>query len=167
MRFFEGCSDGYFEMSEDWLVECILCGQQHRIDRRSLNISVMEQGDVFEHYFWTELTCKGCGERLFVRTKVYSNKNGDFIREDHECDDVDYIQPPVIRDARRQSCSLTNGSKRVNYGINRERFTGGRRLKHCNLSIIPKKDAQNQAPRSGPKFKRESKTYGETGAVTR
>ena len=126
MQFFEGCSDGTFEMSEDWLVECILCGQQHRIDRRFLNISIMEQGDVFEHYFWTELTCKGCGERLFVRTKVYSNKNGDFIREYHECDDVDYIQPPVIRDARRQSCSLTNGSKRITYGINRERFTGGR-----------------------------------------
>lgn len=50
MQFFEGCSDGTFEMSEDWLVECILCGQQHRIDRRFLNISIMEQGDVFEHY---------------------------------------------------------------------------------------------------------------------
>ena len=42
MQFFEGCSDGTFEMSEDWLVECILCGQQHRIDRRFLNISIME-----------------------------------------------------------------------------------------------------------------------------
>ena len=38
-------------MAEDWLVECFLCGQQYRIDRRSLNISVMEQGDVFEHYY--------------------------------------------------------------------------------------------------------------------
>ena len=146
MQFFEGYSDGIFEMSEDWLVECILCGQQHRIDRRSLNISVMEQGDVFEHYFWKELTCKGCGERLFVRTKVYSNKNGDFIREDHECDDVDYIQPPAIRDARRHSYSLTNGSKRVNYGINRERFTGGRRMD--NLCLLteerPKPSVVNQ-----------------------
>lgn len=146
MQFFEGYSDGIFEMSEDWLVECILCGQQHRIDRRSLNICVMEQGDVFEHYFWKELTCKGCGERLFVRTKVYSNKNGDFIREDHECDDVDYIQPPAIRDARRHSYSLTNGSKRVNYGINRERFTGGRRMD--NLWLLteerPKPSVVNQ-----------------------
>lgn len=49
---YNGCPDGTFEMAEDWLVECILCGQQYRIDRRSLNISVMEQGDVFEHYEW-------------------------------------------------------------------------------------------------------------------
>lgn len=42
-----------------------------------------------------------------------------------------------------------------------------RRLKHCNLSSIPKKSAQTQAPRSGPKSKTEGKTYGETGAVTR
>ena len=47
MQFYDGCSDGTFEMAEDWLVECFLCGQQYRIDRRSLNISVMEQGDLF------------------------------------------------------------------------------------------------------------------------
>ena len=51
MQFYDGCSDGTFKMAEDWLVECILCGQQYRIDRRSLNISVIEQGDVFEHLF--------------------------------------------------------------------------------------------------------------------
>ncbi len=32
------------------------------------------------------------------------------------------------------------------------------RLKYCNLSPIPKKDAQSQAPRSGPKIKIEDKT---------
>lgn len=74
MQFYDRCSDGTFEMAEDWLVECILCGQQYRIDRRSLNISVIEQGDVFEYYFWTELTCKGCGEKLFIRTKSIAIK---------------------------------------------------------------------------------------------
>jgi len=102
MQFFDGCSDGTFEMAEDWLVECLICGCQYRIDRRSLNISVMEQGDVFEHYFWTEQTCKDCGEKLFIRTKVYVTGTGDFIREDHECDTVYFILPPEIRKVNHQ-----------------------------------------------------------------
>lgn len=42
MEFYEGCSDGTFEIAKDFLIECILCGEQYRIDRHSLNISVME-----------------------------------------------------------------------------------------------------------------------------
>lgn len=61
-------------MSEDWLVECILCGQQHRIDRRSLHISVMEQGNEVEHYFWTELTCKGCGKDYLSAQRSIATK---------------------------------------------------------------------------------------------
>ena len=146
MQSFEGCSDGTFEMRKDWLVECILCGKIHRINRHSLNISVKEQGDVFEHYFWTELTCKDCGEILFVRTKVYGNKKGDFIREEHECDNVNFIQPPAIRDARRRSYSLANGNKRFNHVTNSERFTGGRKMD--NLWLLteerPKPSVVNQ-----------------------
>lgn len=96
VQFYEICSDGTFEMTKDWLVECKICGQQYRINRHSLNITVMEQGDVLEHYFWIELTCKECGEKLFVRTKVYGTIDGGFVWEDHECDTVDFLQPPAI-----------------------------------------------------------------------
>lgn len=57
----------------------------------------MEQDDLFEHYFWAERTCNGCGERHFIHTKVYGNKKGDFVREDHECDAVDFIRSPEIQ----------------------------------------------------------------------
>lgn len=131
MQFYDGCSDGTFEMAEDWLVECFLCGQQYRIDRRSLNISVMEQGDVFEHYFWTELTCKGCGEKLFIRTKVYGDKNGDFIREDHECDDVDFIRPPDIRTVNQ--AGLQNNRERLIRAHVRNPHIGGRRMREIEI----------------------------------
>ena len=96
-RFYEGCSDDTFEMTQDWFVECILCGHQYQINRNTLRISVTDQGNLFEHYFWTEFKCKECGEKLFVRTKVCENHNGEFIREDHECTDVVFLRPPIFR----------------------------------------------------------------------
>ena len=96
MQFYEGCSDGTFEVAEDWLVECTICRHGYRIDRCSLHISVMKQSDIFVHYFWAELICRECGENLLVRTKVYRNETGGFMREDHECDAVDFIKPPDI-----------------------------------------------------------------------
>lgn len=97
MQFYEGCSDGTFEMDEDWLVECTICRHRYRIDRCSLHISVMKQSYIFVHYFWAELICRECVEKLLVRTKVYRNETGGFMREDHECDAFDFIKPPDIR----------------------------------------------------------------------
>lgn len=39
MQFYERCSDGTFEVAEDWLVECTICRHRYRIDRCSLHIS--------------------------------------------------------------------------------------------------------------------------------
>lgn len=92
-----GCSDGTFEIAEDWLIECIICGSRYNIDRHTLCVTVSEHGDRVEHYFFGEAKCDCCGERLFYRVKVYGDKDGKFLYEDHECDDVDFVQPPVIR----------------------------------------------------------------------
>ena len=103
MEFYEGCSDGTFEIAKDFLIECILCGEQYRIDRHSLNISVMEhyadtpQGMMSEHYFFGECNCRGCGERLFYRAKVYECPAGEFHHMDYLCDDVDFLEEPKIK----------------------------------------------------------------------
>lgn len=103
MEFYEGCSDGTFEIAKDFLIECILCGEQYRIDRHSLNISVMdhyadtEQGRMSEHYFFGECNCKGCGERLFYRVKAYECPAGEFHHMDYLCDDVDFLEEPKIK----------------------------------------------------------------------
>ena len=62
------------------------------------------------------------------------NTGSGYIKESY--------QTPLFR---RSNCPQTKKRKDV-------------RLKHCDLSIIPKKDAQDQAPRSGPKSKIEGKT---------
>ena len=103
MEFYKGCSDGTFEIARDFLIECILCGEQYRIDRHSLNISVMEhyadtpQGMMSEHYFFGECNCRGCGERLFYRVKVYECPAGEFHHMDYLCDDVDFLEEPKIK----------------------------------------------------------------------
>lgn len=146
MQFYEGCSDGTFEMAQDWLVECIICGQQYRIGRHSLNITVMEQGGIFEHYFWAERTCRDCGEKLFIRTKVYGTGTGEFICEDHECDAVDYIQPPVIHEVGRRGSPLVNDNRHSIKVKVRDKYTGGREMD--NLWLLteerPKPSVINQ-----------------------
>ena len=123
MHFYKGCSDGAFEMAEDWLVECVLCGHQHQIYRRSLNITVMKQGDFFEHYFWTGFFCKGCGEKMFVRTKIFGNEVGEFIREDHECDNAVFINTPVV--LSRFAGISNHSSNRDSIHINNSNQVGG------------------------------------------
>ena len=86
---------------------------------------------MFEHYFWTELTCKGCGEKLFIRTKVYGDKNGDFIREDHECDDVDFIRPPDIRTVNQ--AGVQNNRERPIRAHVRNPHIGGRRMREIEI----------------------------------
>jgi transposase IS110 family len=44
MQFYERCSDGTFEVAEDWLVECTICRHRYRIDRCSLHISASYLG---------------------------------------------------------------------------------------------------------------------------
>lgn len=103
MEFYEGCSDGTFEITKDFLIECILCGERYRIDRHSLNISVMDhyadtkQGRMSEHYFFGECNCRGCGERLFYRVKAYECPAGEFHHMDYLCDDVDFLEEPKIK----------------------------------------------------------------------
>ena len=103
MEFYEGCSDGTFEIARDFLIECILCGEKYRIDRHSLNISIMDhyadtmQGRMSEHYFFGECNCRGCGERLFYRVKVYECPAGEFHHMEYLCDDVDFLEKPKIK----------------------------------------------------------------------
>ena len=84
-------------MIEDWFVECILCGERYLICREDLHITVMDQGDVTEHYFYADrFHCRDCGEELFVRVKAY-DRHGKFERMVYEDCDVDFIRPPMIR----------------------------------------------------------------------
>lgn len=97
-EFYDGCSDGTFEIVDNWQVKCSLCGQKYRIDKNSLHITVTKQGNGKEHYFFLEeFKCRECGEKLFVRIKVYEDSRGCFIREDHDDLNVDFIIPPRIR----------------------------------------------------------------------
>ena len=114
MTFYEGCSDDTFEMVEDWFVECVLCGERYLICRDDLHITVMEQGDVNEHYFFADrFRCRNCGEELFVRVKLY-DRDGKFERITYKDCDVDFIRPPrfrtlrVQRDSTRDVDILTN-----------------------------------------------------------
>ena len=103
MEFYEGCSDGTFEIAKDFLIKCILCGEQYRIDRHSLNISVMEhyadtpQGMMSERYLFGECDCRGYGERLFYRGKVYEYPAGEFHHMDYLSDDVDFLEETKIK----------------------------------------------------------------------
>ena len=97
MMLFDTSPDGKFEMVDDWIVECIICGKQYRIDRNSLCITVSNHLDRIEHYFFGERQCDQCGERLFYRVKVYEDREGHYLGEDHECDDVDFVFPPRFR----------------------------------------------------------------------
>ena len=110
----DGCSDGTFEIAEDWLIECIICGYRCRVDRHTLNVTVSDHGDRVEHYFYGETKCKHCGERLFYRVKVYGDKHGQFLYEDHECDDVDFVRPPVIRSLRSKERSYSSEAYKEN-----------------------------------------------------
>ena len=100
-------------MAEDWLIECVICGKEYQIDCNSLNISVADQGNVVEHYFWGERICNGCGNRLFYRTKVYEQPRGSFLREDYECEGVNFLIPPRIR----QDSILTSTRTAIRTGI--------------------------------------------------
>lgn len=102
MQFYQGCSDGTFEMVKDWHIACTSCGTPHVISRHSLDISVEHHGDVFEHYFWGQRFCSTCGKRLFYRTKVYEKPPGVLYSEDHECNSVIFLEPLVIESIQRE-----------------------------------------------------------------
>lgn len=103
VHFYQGCSDGTFEMAKDWHIECTICGASYVISRQSLSISVERYGDMIEHYFWGECICSQCGEKLLYRTKVYEKPFGFFCGEDHECDSVIFLEPPEIELVQRKS----------------------------------------------------------------
>ena len=103
MDFYEGCSDGTFEIVEDLHFGCIICGEEYIIDKNTLYISVMsqyppEQGIMNEHYFHGECRCRKCNERLFYRIKAYERPVGRLHHIIDECDDIDWLEKPIVRE---------------------------------------------------------------------
>lgn len=104
MDFFEGARDDTFEVMEDFVVECILDGEQYTISKDSLHCTIINHyaqkplGWMREHYFHADrFKCRDCGEELFVRVKAYEYPEGHIDHLVYEDLDVDFLKEPIIK----------------------------------------------------------------------